>query len=95
MMFLNNVSQNDMQTRWSFCGRNNNCINTSSYFYNGQAFQLTQTTTSTTACSIAVLNSYQMEFCLPLNLTTLGLNSKKAFPIGLLIDKLILELTFD
>ena len=51
--------------------------------------------TSTTAFSVAVLNSYQMEFCLPSNSTTLGLNSKKPFPIGLLIDKLILELTFE
>ena len=95
MMFLNNVSQNDMQTRWLFCGCNNSYANSSNYFYNGQPFQLTQPTTRATTCSIAVLNSYQMEFCLPLNLTTLGLNSKKAFPIGLLIDKLILELTFE
>ena len=45
MMFLNNVFQNDMQTSKSFCSCNNNYANTSSYFYDGKPFQLTQTTT--------------------------------------------------
>lgn len=87
--FLNNVDPNDAYTRWSSAGYSNN----SSHFMRGPSPMATVTTTTATAGS--VINQPSYEVCVPLMSSVVGFNASKALAIGLMVDKLIIDVYFE